>query len=176
MTETTFHIGDRTCSDCDIVKPLDDFYWCGGRPQSYCRPCSIARTRRWRLENLDRYNEGKRNRYHRDVESSRAKQRTTRKPSRYGLTAGQYAALVAEAGGRCQLCGDPETRMKGGEFVPLSVDHDHACCEGRKACGRCVRGLVCNSCNSRLLPAVEGKPELQSDAVREYLARRVLPW
>lgn len=29
----------------------------------------------------------------------------------------------------------------------IRVDHDHKCCPGRKSCGRCIRGLLCDSCN-----------------------------
>lgn len=36
------------------------------------------------------------------------------------------------------------------EARPLVVDHDHACCQGRRSCGRCVRGFVCQPCNYAL--------------------------
>ncbi len=54
-----------------------------------------------------------------------------------GITDEGYAAMLAEQGGGCAICGStPKTRR-------LHVDHDHA--SGR------VRGLLCHRCN-RALP------------------------
>lgn len=57
----------------------------------------------------------------------------------YGLSAVQVDALIAKAEGRCPLCKKQTTRW--------SVDHDHTCCPGKKSCGDCVRGVICDLCN-----------------------------
>lgn len=62
--------------------------------------------------------------------------------SQYGLTLGDYDALLAAQGGVCAVC---EKECSRG--TNLSVDHDHDCCPGTKSCGKCVRGLLCRSCN-----------------------------
>ncbi|WP_309317411.1 endonuclease VII domain-containing protein [Streptomyces salinarius] len=61
---------------------------------------------------------------------------------RYGITLDDYTDLLDAQGGGCGICGHtPEDPLS------LAVDHDHACCSGRKACGKCVRGLLCADCN-----------------------------
>lgn len=45
-------------------------------------------------------------------------------------------------GASCQACGSTKK---------LCIDHDHSCCpESAKSCGRCFRGVLCNSCNAGL--------------------------
>ena len=61
----------------------------------------------------------------------------------YNLTVEQYDALLVAQGGGCAIC---ETKTPGGRGT-FHVDHDHSCCSGRKTCGKCVRGLLCHSCN-----------------------------
>jgi hypothetical protein len=63
----------------------------------------------------------------------------------YTLTAAQYEKLYKSQGGRCAGC-----RRATGAVKRLAVDHDHACCPGPKSCGRCVRGLLCSTCNDVL--------------------------
>lgn len=64
----------------------------------------------------------------------------------FGMTRTDYETMLAAQGGTCAICNSaPEVGAM------LSVDHDHSCCDdGRKSCGRCVRALLCPSCNSAL--------------------------
>lgn len=62
----------------------------------------------------------------------------------YGVTRDQWDAMFAAQDGRCAICrcAEPTGRW--------CIDHDHACCPGMRACGKCIRGILCNSCNSGL--------------------------
>jgi hypothetical protein len=65
----------------------------------------------------------------------------------YGLSREQYDALFESQGRRCAICGVTQAKWV--------IDHDHACCEGErrkqvKTCGRCVRGILCDPCNTGL--------------------------
>lgn len=62
----------------------------------------------------------------------------------YNLSPDQHAAILAAQGGACFICG------KGGKRKSLSIDHDHACCDGPTSCGHCVRQLLCQVCNRYL--------------------------
>jgi hypothetical protein len=84
---------------------------------------------------------------------------------RYCLTPEQFAALVATQGGGCAACGTTDT---------LTVDHDHSCCPGRVTCGRCVRGALCDRCNSVLGYCQESVATLL--AMVAYLDAGPLPW
>jgi Recombination endonuclease VII len=60
----------------------------------------------------------------------------------HGLTADEIDALADLQGRLCAVCARPGQR--------LQIDHDHRCCPGHTGCRRCVRGLLCNRCNSAL--------------------------
>jgi Recombination endonuclease VII len=49
---------------------------------------------------------------------------------------------------RCDICGKTLTRRHLGSS-PV-IDHDHTCCPAGNSCGNCVRGVVCQDCNTKL--------------------------
>ena len=65
--------------------------------------------------------------------------------SRYGLTPEQRDEMFSQQNGLCAICKKRPARV---------VDHDHSCCNPeitkRAACGKCTRGLLCNTCNPAL--------------------------
>lgn len=71
---------------------------------------------------------------------------------RHGMTAERYQELFVKQNGLCCICGNPETMIvkRTGQLLPLSVDHNHECCPGKKSCSKCFRGLICSSCNKGL--------------------------
>jgi hypothetical protein len=63
---------------------------------------------------------------------------------KFNMTPEQYDELLQKQNGVCAICKvKPEKRL-------LAVDHDRGCCPGWKSCGKCVRGLLCMVCNTRL--------------------------
>lgn len=62
----------------------------------------------------------------------------------HGLPPGTIEAMELEQGGLCLVCG---------LAAELVVDHDRSCCDfmpraNNPACGKCVRGLICRTCNA----------------------------
>lgn len=72
----------------------------------------------------------------------------------YSISADIYWAIYEAQGGLCALC-----RRANGKSKRLAVDHDHGCCPGKTSCGRCVRSLLCTTCN-KMLGHLEDDPEL----------------
>jgi hypothetical protein len=59
--------------------------------------------------------------------------------SRFGIGVSEYADMFSAQGGVCAICSEPETMIRCGSAVPLSVDHCHET--------GAVRGLLCSKCN-----------------------------
>lgn len=74
----------------------------------------------------------------------------------YNLTRDDYVDMEKSQNGVCKICGEKEKYKNR-----LSVDHDHSCCSGIKSCGKCVRGLLCSTCNRILGQVKDNKILLQ---------------
>jgi Recombination endonuclease VII len=90
-------------------------------------------------------------RYSRDHphrESPEARKRSNRKYriSSYGLTQESFDLLLQAQQNACGMCHEP---FEKGQLI--HVDHDHGCCRKKnRSCGRCIRGLLCHTCNIAL--------------------------
>jgi hypothetical protein len=60
----------------------------------------------------------------------------------FGIGLTDYIQMVVERGNKCDICGQPETQMRGGKVKALAVDHNHTT--------GAVRGLLCSDCNTGL--------------------------
>lgn len=49
-----------------------------------------------------------------------------------------------------ELFSDPICEICGKTNIRYTVDHNHQCCSGHKSCGKCVRGILCYTCNLTL--------------------------
>lgn len=100
-----------------------------------------AYTRKYYQENKGKYQEYRVKNRDRD----NLIQRMSHLRTRYNMTLEDYDNMLQEQENTCRLCHQkcPTGRL-------LSVDHDHACCSGKASCGKCVRGLLCITCNRNL--------------------------
>lgn len=64
---------------------------------------------------------------------------------RFGISVEEYEERFRLQNGLCASCGSPPSNGK-----ILYIDHDHSCCPGDKSCGKCIRELLCQRCNSAL--------------------------
>jgi hypothetical protein len=146
----------KQCRICGENKPLEQFHRATGMRDGYrgeCKACfsrlaaeryrtlpafrerAISRTKRWRQENPEKYEELQRRTkasptYKRSLRSSHLKRK-------YGITVADYEAMLAAQGGGCAICGAPEPAAQS-----LHVDHCHDT--------GAVRGLLCFRCNAGL--------------------------
>lgn len=189
----------KTCTKCREIKPIDRFYRTTGNRDgrtSWCSECCKAHQRRYRevgkqsatpriCRNCGKTfipperRKGERGQppvccspecQHERTrvlrEAKKAQYVYARTLKRYNLTDEQYKATLAAQGGRCAGCGSDKP---GGQGDSWKVDHDHSCCPGKRSCGNCVRGLVCNNCNLTFGLANDDPAVLRGRA--EYLER-----
>lgn len=64
--------------------------------------------------------------------------------NKYGLTFADIEIKKLMQGNRCAICGTTFSTRSA------HVDHDHRCCGAKKACIRCLRGMLCQTCNTAL--------------------------
>lgn len=90
----------------------------------------------------------------------------------YSLPPGAYDQILAAQGGACAIC------LRIPRAKRLATDHAHSCCPGPVSCGRCVRGLLCRSCNRFVLGHLRDSVEALQRAI-DYLtlppAKRLWP-
>lgn len=144
----------RVCIRCGERKPVEQFPLAGGRHKGTtnrikrCHPCQLSDKRQ----------------HYAAAEKGQAYRR------RYGMTLAERDAMLAVQGGGCAICQTTEPGGRG----DWCTDHDHACCPTKsKSCGKCIRGILCFSCNV-MLGCAKDNPMTLATAV-EYLAAASAP-
>ena len=123
----------KICSICKTEKSFEHFYdHKNGKDGkfTYCIPCHNQKLRDHKKNNPQMWS----------VYNLRANLKMN-----YGMTVEDYERMLAKQNGKCAIC---KTEDPGGPR--FYIDHDHSCCNGRKSCGKCIRGLLCNNCNNGL--------------------------
>jgi hypothetical protein len=135
--------------------------YCGRRPghQSDCRTAAALVEYRERLTERRRGQTGV-------TPEDRTRWNKAYRLKRYGLTPEQFGQMLEAQGYACAMGGEPF-----GEEQFIYIDHDHACCPvtpgtQTRCCGKCVRGLLCLTCNIAL-----GYIEAYSELATAYLRR-----
>lgn len=139
----------KNCPKCNKEKTLDSYYKSISRKskfnlQSWCKDCTNKSAREYSSHKTDGIR--------------------TAGVTAYGISVDKYLELMLLQDNKCAICKEAtstETR--------LYIDHDHNCCSGRKSCGKCVRGLLCRSCNSALGLFKEDKNNVRE--ALEYLSK-----
>ncbi|CAM5553447.1 endonuclease domain-containing protein [Streptomyces fumanus] len=70
-----------------------------------------------------------------------------RQAKRFRLPIERVNAILRVQNDYCPLCGEGPGDDAAEGPIWWQIDHDHNCCTG---CPRCVRGLLCKPCNTRL--------------------------
>lgn len=110
-----------------------------------------ARAKKWRQENPEKYEAW--------AEKNKDKRAASSRKYYYGITKEEFDSKMASQDARCAICHKPLTRP--------SLDHSHACCPGKKSCGKCIRGILCQGCNT-IIGLAGDSVEVLSNAI-EYL-------
>lgn len=133
----------KMCQMCKAIKIIEDF---GSHIKSKdglnvrCRDCVNALGKKWRKNNKAKADAANKV----WCKANRAKVNNYRKKWMYKIPKDYFETQLAIQGNKCAIC-----RKDFGNEIP-QIDHDHNCCSGRKSCGKCVRGLLCNLCNKAL--------------------------
>lgn len=146
--------GKRFCSDCHTYRELHEYSPCPRSGyRSRCKSCESVRVRKYIAANREKVALAKRN---------------TALKANYGITLDRYNEMLANQNGTCLICPATQANLTG-RYRSLAVDHDRTCCSSSRSCGKCIRGLLCNTCN-RAIGLFQDDVELLQKAINYLVA------
>ena len=140
----------RVCTICKEERADEDFTKRGNSYRNQCKVCTNDGAKASRKRILEA-----------NPEKVRYQEWSRNLMRLYKMTPEDWLELYNRQKGVCYYCGEPETSkyMNTDTVKRLAVDHDHRCCPGQKSCGKCIRHLLCKSCNT-LLGLLETKTNI----------------
>lgn len=138
-----------TCTTCNMV--FEATNWKTSKHNTtYCETCNFKRKEEIRISKLNKIKEN-----YKLNQKGLDKRRWENKLLARGLSIEWFNSQP-------QICGICGCSPKDG--TRLSIDHDHRCCPGGKYCHKCVRGLLCQYCNTGL-GMFKDNPEFLQSAI-----------
>lgn len=140
---------NKVCKRCNTDQSIDNFgphKKTKDRRSTHCRPCDSKRQVEYQKKHPEKY---KTSWIKRGIE-------------RHGITEEKYEELLNSNNSKCWLCNGESNGNKR-----LAIDHDHSCCEKAYSCGKCIRGLLCMSCNTMVGSIEKGQVTLSN--IESYL-------
>ena len=118
----------KTCTSCDLTKPLTDYVKRKSSSDGYsyvCKLCKSTHRRAYYALHPDKQSQYKRRKLNHSFMAN------------YNITIEQYDDMAKSQDYLCKICNQSCTL-----HARLCVDHDHKTSQ--------VRGLLCNACNTGL--------------------------
>jgi len=157
---------------CKKELPLTEFYNRsddhGDGLQGTCKSCMKLSKKRMRSDPVKWEHELELRRLARleDPVTAHRNDRSRNLKRFFNITIEEYEQIYTFQGGKCAICGKPETAVLSGKVKRLAVDHCHDT--------GVVRGLLCGRCNTAI-GLLNHDIDLLALAT-DYLLSPIMPW